>query len=217
MNSVLLIVPTRTRPESSIRFYESFVHNSRITDLVFALDDDDVEYPRIDGVMYEVNPRMGMNCTLNFVASKYADRYDYLAFMGDDHRIRTDGWDEQLVDSISGIKNGVAYGNDLLQGENLPTAVLLDASIVRKLGYMAPPNQRHLYLDDFWKHLGTTLGTLRYSPEVIIEHLHFTAGKSVADDLYQEVNSSSMYDNDRFAYNMYIKDDFFNDLERLIS
>lgn len=217
MNSVLLIVPTRTRPESCIRFYESFVHNSRITDLVFALDDDDVEYPRIDGVMYEVNPRMGMNGTLNFVASKYADRYDYLAFMGDDHRIRTDGWDEQLVDSISGIKNGVAYGNDLLQGENLPTAVLLDASIVRKLGYMAPPNQRHLYLDDFWKHLGTTLGTLRYSPEVIIEHLHFTAGKSVADDLYQEVNSSSMYDNDRFAYNMYIKDEFFNDLERLIS
>ena len=50
---VLLIVPTRSRPDSSIEFYESYKENSKITDLLFALDDDDVDYPHIDGVMYE--------------------------------------------------------------------------------------------------------------------------------------------------------------------
>jgi hypothetical protein len=212
---VLLIVPTRSRPDSSIEFYESYKENSKITDLLFALDDDDVDYPHIDGVMYEINPRMGMNGTLNFVANKHAEQYDYIAFMGDDHRIRTNGWDEQLVDSISGFKNGIAYGNDLLQGENLPTAVLLDANIVCKLGYMAPPKQRHLYLDDFWKHLGTTLDTLRYSANVIIEHLHFTAGKSEVDALYQEVNNPGLYSFDQNEYSKYLADQFNFDLEKL--
>ena len=42
MNSVLLIVPTRGRPDKSIEFYEEFKKNSTITDLVFGLDDDHV-------------------------------------------------------------------------------------------------------------------------------------------------------------------------------
>jgi len=216
-SQVLLIVPTRSRPEKSLEFYEAFRENSSITDLLFALDDDDVEYPQIECVQYEINPRMGMNGTLNYVANKYAEEYDYLAFMGDDHRIRTKDWDKDLVASITGFENGVAYGNDLLQGSNLPTAVLMDAHIVRKLGYMAPPKQRHLYLDDFWKELGNALGTLRYSPGVIIEHLHFTNGKADSDALYQEVNAPELYNKDREAYNEYLANDFNSDLEKLKS
>jgi len=215
MNKILLIVPTRSRPDKSLKFYEAFKENSTITDLLYALDDDDVEYPRIDGVLYEVNPRMGMNGTLNFVAKKYAEEYDYIAFMGDDHRIRTKGWDQKLVDTISDFANGVAYGNDLLQGINLPTAVLIDSNIVRKLGYMSPPKQRHLYLDNFWKELGTRLGTLRYSDDVIIEHMHFTNSKSDSDELYQEVNSSEMYNHDQLAYAEYLSNEFDRDLEEL--
>ena len=215
MSEVLLIVPTRSRPDKSLEFYDSFIENSSITDLLYALDDDDCEYPRIDGVMYEVNPRMGMNGTLNYVATKYADQYDYIAFMGDDHRIRTKDWDKDLVESISGFENGVAYGNDLLQGSKLPTAVLMDARIVRKLGYMAPPKQRHLYLDDFWKTLGTALDTLRYNPGVIIEHLHFTNGKADSDALYQEVNAPALYEKDRVAYEEYVRNDLPNDLAKL--
>jgi len=84
--------------------------------------------------MYEVNPRAMMNGTLNLIANKYADKYEYIAFMGDDHRPRTIGWDQKLVDSIADINNGIAYGNDLFQGINLPTAVLLKSSIVKTLG-----------------------------------------------------------------------------------
>lgn len=216
MSKVLLIVPTRSRPDKSLEFFQSFIENSSITDLLFALDDDDVEYPRIDGAIYEVNPRMGMNGTLNYVATKYAEHYDYIAFMGDDHRIRTKDWDKELVDAIHGFENGVAYGNDLLQGSNLPTSVLMDARIVRKLGYMAPPKQRHLYLDDFWKELGTKLGTLRYRPGVIIEHLHFTNGKADNDALYQEVNAPELYNKDRETYGEYLVKEFANDLNKLL-
>lgn len=217
MNKVLLIVPTRGRPEKSLEFYEEFKKNSTITDLVFGLDDDDVEYPRIDGVLYEVNPRAMMNGTLNLIANKYADQYEYIAFLGDDHRIRTYGWDAELVNSIKDIKHGIAYGNDLLQGRNLPTAVLLKSSIIKTLGFMAPPAMKHLYLDNFWRDMGIEIRGLFYRDDVIIEHMHPFAGKAQSDHGYEEVNSSEIATHDREAYLQYLNSDsgFSADAERL--
>jgi hypothetical protein len=215
MNKVLLIVPTRGRPSKSIEFYDEFKKTSTITDLVFGLDDDDVEYPRIDGVLYEVNPRAMMNGTLNLIANKYADQYEYIAFMGDDHRPRTPGWDVELVNSIKDIKHGIAYGNDLLQGRNLPTAVLLKSSIVKILGFMAPPAMKHLYLDNFWKDMGIELHSLFYRDDIIIEHLHFAAGKAVKDAGYAEVNSSEVFNHDRLAYLNYMTTQMSDDIEKL--
>ena len=217
MTKVLLIVPTRGRPDQSIDFYNQFIKTtSPNTTLCFGLDDDDVEYPRIDGVVYEVNPRAMMNGTLNLIANKYANDYDYIAFLGDDHRPRTQDWDMALVNSIKDVKYGIAYGDDLLQGANLPTAVLLDAEIVRKLGFMAPPAMKHLYLDNFWKETGERLGTLRYSGDVIVEHMHYLNGKAVEDAGYQEVNSTGIAFHDFVAFNKYKADEFDKDLAKLI-
>jgi hypothetical protein len=215
----LLIVPTRSRPHKAREFYEEFVEHSdpNLTTLCFALDEDDADNYELDlpGVIYEINPRMGMNGTLNHVAVKYCDVYDFISFMGDDHRIRTVNWDREYVDAIWNVRYGVVYGNDLLQGENLPTQVMIDAEIVRVLGYMAPPALKHLYLDNFWKETGQRLGTLRYLPNVIIEHMHYFAGKSPADALYEEVNSNAMYEHDRTVFENYKATEFDKDLAKL--
>ena len=213
---VLLIVPTRGRPEKSIEFYEAFKGNSPISDLVFGLDDDDIEYPRIDGVLYEVNPRAMMNGTLNLIATKYADKYDYIAFMGDDHRIRTPEWDVRLVEAIKDLPYGISYGNDLFQGANLPTAVLVNSNIIKKLGFMAPPAMKHLYLDNFWRDMGNKLGSLRYLNDVIIEHMHYLNGKAEEDAGYQEVNSMAIGTHDRLAYEQYVRDNFMDDFNKLV-
>jgi len=214
MNKVLLIVPTRSRSKASLDFYKSFIENSSITDLMFAIDEDDADnYPRIDGVLYEVNPRMGMNGTLNYVALKYLKDYDYIVFMGDDHRIRTKDWDVTLSSSIG--NKGLAYGNDLFQKENLPTSVMISSNIISAIGYMAPPNQKHLYLDDFWLLLGKKLDAIYYHPDVIIEHMHYTLGKSEVDELYSEVNDPSMYSADQVAFSDYINNQFELDLEKI--
>ena len=206
---VLVIVPSRGRPDNLKDFYKSFEENSVISDLCIALDDDDVEYPRIPGVIYEVNPRLRMNGTLNLVATKYADQYKYIAFLGDDHRPRTHGWDQLLVDSIKDLKSGIAYGNDLLRGQLLPTAVLMDAAIIRTLGYMAPPALVHMYLDNFWRDMGNEIGTLRYSPDVIVEHMHYTNNKSAADYTYLEANDKARLKLDSEAYNEYVRNGNF--------
>lgn len=213
---ILVIVPSRGRPEATLDFYKSFIETATNSDLCFGLDDDDVEYPRIPGVIYEVNPRLRMNGTLNLIANKYANQYKYIAFLGDDHRPRTQGWDQLLVDSIKDLKNGIAYGNDLLAGENLPTAVLVDAAIVTTLGYMAPPALVHLYMDNFWRDMGNELGTLRYLPEVILEHMHFSNGKSAADFTYFEANAREMFEKDAQSYQEYVRNgNFALDAEKL--
>ena len=212
---VLVIVPTRGRPDSSVEFHKEFLAKSMISDLMFAIDDDDADsYPRIDGVLYEVNPRMGMNGTLNYVATKYADKYKYIAFMGDDHRIRTFGWDIVMTEKIGSL--GVAYGNDLIQGQALPTAAIMSSNIINAIGYMAPPKQKHMYLDNFWLDLGTRLNAIHYLEDVIIEHLHFSVGKSDMDSSYQETNDSAIYNADKVAYDEYLSTQMDIDLDKIL-
>lgn len=212
---VLVIVPTRGRPDASIEFHKEFLAKSMISDLMFAIDEDDADnYPRIDGVLYEVNPRMGMNGTLNHAATKYADSYKYIVFMGDDHRIRTFGWDIVMTEKIGSL--GIAYGNDLIQGQALPTSVMMSSKIIKAIGYMAPPKQKHMYLDNFWLDLGTRLNAIHYLEDVIIEHLHFSVGKSDMDSSYQETNDSAIYNADKVAYDEYLSTQMDIDIDKIL-
>lgn len=216
MKPMLLIVPSRGRQEKILKFKEYFDQNSTVADLCLGLDDDEHEsYPKFDNVIYDINPNMKLGPKLNTISAKYCKDYRYIAFMGDDHWIKTDAWDQKLIAAISDIKYGMAYGNDLLQGQLLPTSIVMDSRIIKKLGYMCPPDQQHLYLDDFWLHLGTVLGTLEYCPDVIIEHMHFTAGKSEIDDIYSSSNAPDMYHNDFASYQNYINTRFLEDIEKL--
>lgn len=214
-NEVLLIVPSRKRQLKVVNFFNYFKDNSTITDLCLGLDDDDYfNYPVYEDVIYEINPNMNLCQKLNHISNKYASDYKYLAFMGDDHWIRTKNWDEKLVQSIEKIPNGIAYGNDLFQGPNLPTFVLMDSSVIKTLGYMCPPKQKHLYIDNFWKDLGTKLNTLVYVSDVVVEHMHFVNKKSPVDEIYASVNAAEMYEHDRVMYEQYLQNDFELDLKK---
>lgn len=217
MPKILTIVPTRGRNQKSKDFAEQFFKTTQYSDLVYGLDDDDEQnYERLPNIIYDINPRLKMNGTLNLLANKYCKDYDYICFMGDDHRPMTPEWDRLLYESIKDKKYGIAYGNDLIKGQRLPTAVFMDSRIIQQLGYMAPPVLIHLYLDNFWKDLGERLKTLVYSPNVILEHLHYIRGKSVKDEIYTEVNSSKVKNHDREEYQKYLENGFEQDLGKLV-
>jgi hypothetical protein len=215
MNKMLMIVPSRKRPKSCDEVLIEFNRTATCSDILFGLDDDDksVYSPEVLAKA-EINPRMRMGGTLNFLAKKYADKYEYLGFMGDDHRPRTVGWDARLCDAI-GEEPGVAYGNDLLQGKNLPTAVVLSSHIVQRIGYMVPPVLVHMYMDNFWKDFGEGIWNLQYLDDVVIEHMHYLAGKAINDLQYQEVNNASIYAKDAEAYNKYKAEQFLKDIEKV--
>jgi hypothetical protein len=226
---ILVIVPTRGRPENArdlIETFRSTVFERELTDLLFVIDDDDPEiegYRRVldgnqdENIRYEVCKRMRMNATLNRAAVKYSRDYDVIGFLGDDHRFRTDDWDLALVRSISGNLSAIRYGDDLLQGENLPTAVFITTDIIHALGYMAPPEMVHMYLDNFWKDLGEATGIIKYMPEIVIEHMHYINGKGIADDQYLALNSSDAMQFDAAEYERYKEKRFRHDVTKFNS
>jgi len=212
MKTNLVIIPARGRPDKAKDAFDALKEQSKISDFMIGLDDDDAHnYPKIDGVIREVNPRLKMNGTLNLLATKYAEGYQTITFMGDDHLVRTEGWDEKLYEPIKNRGFGIAYANDLFQGENLPTMVMMSTNIIKELGFMAPPKLIHLFMDNFWKVFGQVLGCLDYKADVIVEHMHFMAGKSASDAQYLEVNSSDVSNHDALAFKEYaetqLKDD----------
>jgi len=216
---MLVIVPTRGRPENVARL-EQAIKDTRTTraDFLYIVDHDDPEglaYAKLElSRMIVLHERLRLGGTLNWAARKYAGLYDAIGFMGDDHLPRTEFWDLRVLEALdvgAGHVPRVVYGNDLLQGANLPTAVFLHSRIVQVTGYMNPPDQVHLYLDDFWKVLGMELGGLTYLPDVVIEHMHPVAGKADWDDRYAEVNAPAVDSSDRDAFNRYLNDGRFAD------
>jgi hypothetical protein len=80
---------------------------------------------------------------------------------------------------------------------------------------MAPPNQKQLFVDNYWKALGEALGTLTYLPEVIIEHLHPIAGKAPSDASYELSNSPERWRHDEEAFVTHLNGQHLKDLEKL--
>lgn len=220
-----VIVPTRGRPQNAARLAQAFRDTDALNALpVFVADIDD---PELDGYRRlldeEKIPRLmiqdrsrgkGLCAALNYAAVRYAEIYEAVGFMGDDHMPRTLGWDDRMIDALDSLEPRIVYGNDLLQGANLPTAVFMQSRMVTAMEMMAPADMRHLYLDNFWKELGEALGGLVYLPDVVIEHLHPVNGKAAWDERYQVVNAPERDHEDRRAWTEYRSDGRFDVLVR---
>lgn len=215
---MLVIVPSRGRPNNIADLIRAWDETNASATLLVAVDDDDPElksYQKIDNVVHDrrfqlvVGPRLRLAGTLNAVVMSRLMRpgtldTDIIGFMGDDHRPRTPYWDRDVKGAFAEVKHAVVYGNDLLQGQNLPTAVFMTAGMIRKLGYMVPEGFVHMYLDNVWKSWGELMGRLIYLPNTIIEHMHPIAGKVAWDDRYLEVNAGEQYVADEAAFWAYM-------------
>lgn len=143
-----------------------------------------------------------LNKTARYVLANAIDNPKAIAFMGDDHRPRTPGWDTWYLASLN-RRPGLVYGNDLHQGKKIPTQVAISASVVLELGHMAPDVLTHLYVDNYWLTLGQSADCLTYLPNVVVEHVHPAAGKAGWDAGYRRVNDPEMYAKDSKAYGEY--------------
>lgn len=90
---------------------------------------------------------------------------DFYMLLNDDILFETPLWDLKLSNALK-----ISYGNDGLQGENLPTFPMIDGNIVRALGWLQMPELNKYNGDMVWKVIGKELKILRYCPEVSIKH-----------------------------------------------
>lgn len=227
---VVLIIPSRGRPDAALQAAGEALFYAELpnTQVLISVDgphetDQHHAYLEIaqvlgDNVTVISDPtHRGLVGTLNRRATQTArtqlmkdhrcklagrcQRVTHIGFIGDDHRMRTPGWDARLAEAAG--EWGIAYGNDLLRGAELPTSVVMSADLIRVLGKMAPSELWHMYCDDYWLALGRQLGRITYLDDVIVEHLHPAAGKAQLDDSYRETNSPEVFSRDATAWAVY--------------
>lgn len=209
--AITVVIPSRGRPDRAFIAADAALSFATVpsTRVVIVIDDDDPALPlylRRSGYPARGWSRLVLSggetgdlVRATNTASRWlaADRpSEIIGNLGDDHVVRTPGWDAKIAAALA--TPGIAYGDDRLQGEHLPTAPFISAEIVRALGWYALPTCRHMYIDDAWKALGNELGILRYLPDVIIEHVHPATGAVPTDEGYERANASTKHDADAF-------------------
>jgi hypothetical protein len=208
---LLVVIPTRGRPEKLVPLAETA---SERTLMVFCVDDDDPAHYEVPGnVLMRRGPRKQLVAWTNEICRELGHEFRFVGSIGDDHLPRTEGWDSIIIDVLKEMGTGFCYPNDLFQGEVLPTACFMTQDIIEVLGFMAPPQLRHMYCDNYWLQLGRQLGRIRYLPDVIVEHVHFAAGKAPMDQNYLE--SQALMDPDREAFESYMASHFAEDLAKV--
>jgi hypothetical protein len=210
-DDLLVIIPTRGRPQAIPEIMQAWDDTGATADVLFCVDKDDPELAAYkqqakaladdERVRFVYWARKRLCGTLNQAAVKNAGGYRFLAFLGDDHRPRPAAmpWDARIRECLSGGP-GIVYGNDLLQGEKMATAVAMTSDIVTTLDYMAPPQLVHLCLDLVWIDWGRGMQRITYLDDMVIEHLHPAAGKASLDAVYEDCNSPERSQADGAAY-----------------
>jgi hypothetical protein len=229
--SVVVVIPSRGRPTAAREAIESVRRCAVLvtTSVLLAVDDDDPchgEYvalrqsftglPRRSAEVEIVTLRGGETGSLvratNTVSRRIASAEpdSIIGNIGDDHRVRTDGFDRLVTDALA--EPGIAYGRDLIHDERLPSAPFVSAALVNALGWYFIPTVEHMYGDDALRVLGLALRRLHYLPEMIVEHMHPAVAKGTWDDGYARAYAS--VDADREAFNewhaRYLKRDLRN-------
>jgi hypothetical protein len=221
---LLVVVPTRERPHNARSLLAALRDTCTAdTAVVLSVDASDpaIEEYRTAVIEHQgagalsvavgvVDPPAGHVGAINAVAVQaatvWADRPYAVVKLDDDHCPRTYGWDTEYLKALREPGVGIVYGDDLLQGQRLPTAPGMRTSLVAALGWMGPPVLRHLYVDNAWLALGEAAGCLRYLPHVVVEHRHPLAGKAAWDAGYERANAQAQYAADGGAYAVWMRD-----------
>jgi hypothetical protein len=207
-----ILLPTRGRPQNFDRFVRACYATGEDWHMFVRLDTDDPHAPKYDDTLEECGPevsvspgdRIGFGASLNLLAW-YAEQrgLSHVGMFGDDVEPISQGWDTALMEAL-GDDLGVSYGDDGLRDKHapdLPTHYVTQTEVYRRLGYLAPPTIRHLFLDNVARDVGRYLKNFVYVP-VAIRHRHpWAEGEQIHDQTYAEGGRNpDIRHADRLAY-----------------
>jgi hypothetical protein len=177
--NLAVLVPSRGRPANVARLVEACAKTCEAdTELCFGFDNDDP--CKTDNIlatgegMFSTGSRAGLAKWTNRLIVPYLLREHppaYFASIGDDMVPVTPGWDRLLIEAQEKIGGGFSYPNDRRRAD-IPEAVVVDARVVRALGWMCLPALGHWFVDSVWRDLGQFTNRLIYCGAVIVEHRH---------------------------------------------
>lgn len=181
------ILPSRGRPQNVIRLIEAFNRTGATTPVWLRLDDDDPQ-PELHGGNWIVNigPRLLLSEIYAEAYRKYPD-LPWYGVIADDVVPITPGWDRKLIEAAGNDGMAIPSGGETTGG--YPHFVL-GGDLVRSIGWLALPGLDRLYIDTVWHDIAEQHGVLRFLPDAILEHRHFSNRKALPDSTYRKNNKA---------------------------
>jgi len=81
------------------------------------------------------------------------DGFTHVAWIADDNRFSTRGWDEKVLSALEQCP--IVFCNDAVSPGAKPSHVFMDARIPQALGWFLLPGVHSTFFDDAWQTLGT--------------------------------------------------------------
>lgn len=190
--SLLCVVPTRNRRANCERMLKSFTETAgEDTDILFVTDPDDQDtYKDMDwgGALHAImEPRGSFITKLNHGADAFIDVHDAFFAIGDSNVFITPGWDEIMLAKLQDMGGSGWVYPENGRRRDIPESWLASADVVKELNWLAPPYVGMYYGDNIIAELGKRAGIIRYCPEAVIEHRHYSVSKdTVYDSTYRD-------------------------------
>lgn len=207
MSKLIILTPTKGRPDNLQRLNDSFKATStkNYSSLMPILDRVEAkEYPDIGYLKCPQNYNLVEK--LNFGA-KWAIKADfkYLAFLGDDVVIHTPGFDVLIDEAFAADPTlKIIHCADKLHNGTIANHWVIRADVIRAVGFFALPVCKHMFIDNFWTHVGRETNSIKYMDNVLWEHLHYMSNRSRMDNTYQIANNEDVFTHDQDAYNEFL-------------
>jgi len=220
------LCPTFQRPERLAELAVSWVRHAPGKKLFVRVWKDD---PRRDDYLKCEWPEewelfegdyQGAGASLQQLWRMMPDEKSY-GFIGDDIVLRTPGAIDMLEQEAGDWY--VAYPNDTLQRNRLPTHFCVGGKLTNVLGWLVPNGIQHGYMDLPLLNVGLNTGLLRYCPHIIFQHKHFLLGESERDATYSimyqedgELQTTPWVTDDKARLDHYYEKHISNDITKVL-
>ena len=197
----MFFLPSRGRPKSVQRLADAYrISEAKLPVMLLLDSNDDFNYAGLrmppTWIVY-IQRQMSM-CEKIASAMAVLDDAEFYGFLGDDAFPLTPHWDTITVEA-AGDWNVVGSA-DGIQDEKLSVHPVAGRKLVEALGWFALPGVKHLYFDTALTELAKALGRFVYLPDVQIEHLHHSVGKSEYDETYKLHAEYGQHDKEVFEH-----------------
>lgn len=196
---ILILMPTRGRPWNALTAISSVMrtaHRPRNVFIHIGQDADDEQRFYLHGGCAGINistcvmPRMSFVDWVNHMVNDcikgdFLNIFSHVAWLGDDVRYETEGWDTLVTTN----PHYIVYGSDGYQNASKATHPFIRTEIIQALGFVAPPELCHYCPDDFMMDLGKELNSIQYDSNIVTEHFHPDADENIPLDFtYKEAH-----------------------------
>ena len=223
MNAISILTPTRNRPNNCDRFIKSLYETTQYTgtlELLFYVDSDDPAkdiYKEIEErwqnnfwrVEFVIGEPMSVSKSWNIIAKKSLG--DIMIMGNDDLVYKTVRWDSKLMAKLIELDNPyyLTWFNDGINGNRHCAFPVISREWYEALGYFSPGVFNFGYNDTWVYDIAKRVGKLNYMSEILVEHLHFSVGKSNMDDTYarnRTQEKGNLYRKDKEIYERTVED-----------